>query len=412
MFWFVDNFTHVIGPLFVCGVVVLTTSIVCIAYWLGLPYWWSRDRHLTIGLLIVGHWLLVNVIFHYWMAVVTPPGRPPSDRMITDAVTVCRKCVQPKPARTHHCSVCNHCVLKMDHHCPWLNNCVGHYNHRHFFLYTAYLALGTAFLIGFGWQIAWELIWEDGDLTGAMLEACKDIDSHVATSSSDDDELIGHPVRINRTTGALVMLTEAPPVEEVDISGIQSSKSPTIHIICTARMWRRRAVVYAALVCVGVLFAMSALTAWHARLIGRGETSIEHHINKTERSRLVAAGRDEREYINPYDFGRRNNWRLFLGLIRGRSWLMHVVLPSAHRPPGDGLIWHAAATRRLLDNENDERCHIENRRRQSQQSDKRLFRLSDSDEEFDDLVHVQLQSQRHGHSYRRREQQNQYGPWP
>ncbi|TRM70305.1 DHHC palmitoyltransferase-domain-containing protein [Schizophyllum amplum] len=39
----------------------------------------------------------------------------------------CNKCWSPKPERTHHCSECNRCVLKMDHHCPWLaSRCVGH----------------------------------------------------------------------------------------------------------------------------------------------------------------------------------------------------------------------------------------------------------------------------------------------
>ncbi|KAK1236045.1 palmitoyltransferase for Vac8p [Marasmius sp. AFHP31] len=39
----------------------------------------------------------------------------------------CRKCWAPKPERTHHCSMCGRCVLKMDHHCPWLGyRCVGH----------------------------------------------------------------------------------------------------------------------------------------------------------------------------------------------------------------------------------------------------------------------------------------------
>jgi palmitoyltransferase len=39
----------------------------------------------------------------------------------------CRKCWAPKPERTHHCSACGRCVLKMDHHCPWLGSiCIGH----------------------------------------------------------------------------------------------------------------------------------------------------------------------------------------------------------------------------------------------------------------------------------------------
>ncbi|KIK01889.1 hypothetical protein K443DRAFT_97841 [Laccaria amethystina LaAM-08-1] len=39
----------------------------------------------------------------------------------------CRKCWAPKPERTHHCSICGRCVLKMDHHCPWLGStCIGH----------------------------------------------------------------------------------------------------------------------------------------------------------------------------------------------------------------------------------------------------------------------------------------------
>ena len=36
---------------------------------------------------------------------------------IPEVVSICKKCISPKPPRTHHCSVCKTCVLKMDHHC-------------------------------------------------------------------------------------------------------------------------------------------------------------------------------------------------------------------------------------------------------------------------------------------------------
>ncbi|CAD8104176.1 unnamed protein product [Paramecium sonneborni] len=58
----------------------------------------------------------------------------------------CDYCQLPKPKRTHHCSICNKCILKMDHHCPWINNCVGHQNHRYFILFLTYVFLGTSFI--------------------------------------------------------------------------------------------------------------------------------------------------------------------------------------------------------------------------------------------------------------------------
>ena len=35
------------------------------------------------------------------------------------AIRYCDKCTAIKPDRSHHCSVCGKCILKMDHHCPW-----------------------------------------------------------------------------------------------------------------------------------------------------------------------------------------------------------------------------------------------------------------------------------------------------
>jgi len=59
-------------------VFLLTTFVVIIAYWIGLPYWWNTNKPFTIILLVLGNWLLINVIFHYYMGVTTPPGHPTS----------------------------------------------------------------------------------------------------------------------------------------------------------------------------------------------------------------------------------------------------------------------------------------------------------------------------------------------
>ena len=60
---------------------------------------------------------------------------------------ICKYCKEIKPLRTHHCSLCGTCILKMDHHCPWINNCIGQNNHRYFLLFLfhvfCYSFLGT-----------------------------------------------------------------------------------------------------------------------------------------------------------------------------------------------------------------------------------------------------------------------------
>ena len=78
--------------------------------------------------------------------------------------------------------------------------------------------------------------------------------------------------------------------------------------------WRRRIIVFAGLICVATFAALGSLTWWHAGLITRGETSIEARINSTESAKYKAMGK---VYRNPYDFGPRENWRIFFGL-RGR----------------------------------------------------------------------------------------------
>jgi ribosomal protein L40E len=48
------------------------------------------------------------------------------------ALPVCDRCGAPKPARAHHCGICDRCSLRWDHHCGVVGNCVAMGNYRSF----------------------------------------------------------------------------------------------------------------------------------------------------------------------------------------------------------------------------------------------------------------------------------------
>ncbi|KAL5284990.1 ZDHHC16 family protein [Megaselia abdita] len=313
IFWFVDNYTHLLGPFFVVGVFFLTSSVVFIAYWIGLPYYQENHPNLVVILVIIGNWLLLNVIFHYYKAVTTPPGYPPEE-LIPETVSICKKCIIPKPPRTHHCSVCNKCILKMDHHCPWLNNCVGYGNHRFFFLYMAYTTLGCIFLVFCGIEIAYFYVWLG-----------------VGDSWTETEPLVGHPVTYN-DTGHMVPGPILEQYDDVSIKRVEHDLPvPPEEALNSTK---RKAVIFVAFIVTSVILALGSLTIWHSRLITRGETSIESYVNQSEAKKFLQFNM---EYVNPYNFGRRKNWILFLGLVRGRTFFRHILFPSNHKPEGNGL---------------------------------------------------------------------------
>jgi len=263
-----------------------------IAYIVGLPFWLERSYLVTAVALVIGNWLLINMSFHYYMAWKTSPGNPPEGVIIENAVSICKKCIAPKPPRAHHCSVCNKCILKMDHHCPWLNNCVGHFNHRYFFMFCFYTWAGTIFVAIFGVLVAYEH-WFGDEAKERLASA-------------------------NATLALKMRGVDLPP------TGYSWSN------------FRHSCIIFEVLSTGSVFAAVAALMAWHAKLITNGETCVETYINDKEKKRLKNLGYPI--FRSPFDRGPRRNWQVFLGFTTGHGWLQ-VFFPSKHLPESNGIFW-------------------------------------------------------------------------
>lgn len=307
-FWTVEFVTRRFGKVFICLVVILTSSIIAIAYFVLLPL--VLNVYSTAWMawhLCYGNWIIVMIAFHYYKAAKTSPGYLPSEKNANPFVSVCKKCIMPKPARTHHCGICNRCILKMDHHCPWLNNCIGHLNHRYFFSYCLFMTLGCVYCIISGRHLFLDAY--------NALERLKHLDV----------EKPGVPV-----TGMGVLIGLLP-------SGQTKYQTPAPTLTFRDKMINKSVIfMYVLTSTVGV--AIGALTFWHAVLITKGETSIERHINGKETKRMAARGK---VYKNPYNHGKLNNWKLFLGVEKRSHWVTRVLLPSGHSPHGDGMTWES-----------------------------------------------------------------------
>jgi len=109
--------------------------------------------------------IIILILTSYYKSIFTPPGVVPvswkpdlesglestetdsGDETPSTKVRFCQKCQHHKPERTHHCRVCDKCILKMDHHYPWINNCVGHKNHKNFLLFLIYASIGIFYAL-------------------------------------------------------------------------------------------------------------------------------------------------------------------------------------------------------------------------------------------------------------------------
>lgn len=124
---------RVFGPfMLIFGVLFIALAV----FFLTIYPLSSKVSPLLLGLIYSPAFL--SLMMYVYSVIVTISGdvgdlktalQNPKNRMFLTpdfikTLPLCQKCGLPKPARCHHCSICNKCHLRMDHHCPAVGVCV------------------------------------------------------------------------------------------------------------------------------------------------------------------------------------------------------------------------------------------------------------------------------------------------
>jgi len=283
----VNTLTRVVGKVFIACVFFLTSVVVTYFYYCFIPYKFNFADPLSFLFhFFTGNYLLINIIFHYYQAVVTNPGivtnTPKIERSEISYLRenynyrICKHCAQIKPGRAYHCSVCDCCILKMEHHCPWINNCVGMMNHKFYLLFCIFMWSGTFYILVSAWPLF----------------------SHCYRSPHGS-------INFDEKLQAWIM------------SYTENSQSGF-----------RMLVVFAWIVCLSVFIALGILVVWQSWLVSFGETSVERMKLSYERQKAKKQGK---KFASPFDYGLKQNWMNVLGYGNFKEFCMYVLLPSTKR---------------------------------------------------------------------------------
>ncbi|KAI9202668.1 DHHC palmitoyltransferase-domain-containing protein [Polychytrium aggregatum] len=162
----------------VLAVIVLITFVpFTIEYFVFWPWLSFSSETKALLYLLPFNLSVLSIWTNYYLGCTTDPGKVPKEYDPLPAADVsvagpekragksrmrrprrCYTCKVYKPPRSHHCSYCERCVLKMDHHCPWLNNCIGYYNYGYFVRFVLSVSFASSYCVFLTGMRMWELL--------------------------------------------------------------------------------------------------------------------------------------------------------------------------------------------------------------------------------------------------------------
>ncbi|KAH8104674.1 zf-DHHC-domain-containing protein [Cristinia sonorae] len=204
----------------------------------------------------------------------------------------CRKCWAPKPPRTHHCSSCGRCILKMDHHCAWLGNvCLGHRTYTSFLHFLTCTVALSAYIAVINIRAVYYAFTNPLSIDESTPIHCISLSfASIVITMVIGPFLLYHCYLIstNQTTleslSPFLLLRQIPPLPEHPADGRKLSYPP-----------------------------------------------LEHELSYNQR-RLV---REAHGQIRQYDIGLRGNWSQVIGWDRPWGWVHRILIGGSGK--GDGL---------------------------------------------------------------------------
>jgi len=207
----------------------------------------------------------------------------------------CKKCKLLRPARAHHCSTCNRCVLQFDHHCPWTNNCIGFGNYRSFFLTVFYVTLGA----WYGFVI----------LAPPFFQHMK-----------SKFQKFGFSILLEHKTGLL----DLPPPWVILKQAMTTGIEPDILLRMVVPLL------------IGACLVMTSFLVYHVRYTCKNLTTLEHSVilgmmkKELDEKGSQAFSETYQKPINPFDHG----WRRNIVQAVGPSFLAFALpIPVQSRTP-------------------------------------------------------------------------------